>query len=87
MKYQNNVTEKQELKKYNYMEIFNRIKIALVEKDKTGKWLAEQLGKSTCTVSKWCKNSIQPDIKTLNEIADLMDVDVKDLLVSNKETL
>lgn len=87
MKYQNNVTEKQELKKYNYMEIFNRIKIDLVEKDKTGKWLAEQLGKSTCTVSKWCKNSIQPDIKTLNEIANLMDVDVKDLLVSNKETL
>lgn len=87
MKYQNNVTEKHELKKYNYMEIFNRIKIALVEKDKTGKWLAEQLGKSTCTVSKWCKNSIQPDIKTLNEIANLMDVDVKDLLVSNKETL
>lgn len=87
MKYQNNVTEKQELKKYNYMEIFNRIKIALVEKDKTGKWLAEQLGKSTCTVSKWCKNSIQPDIKTLNDIANLMDVDVKDLLVSNKETL
>ena len=87
MKYQNNVTEKQELKKNNYMEIFNRIKIALVEKDKTGKWLAEQLGKSTCTVSKWCKNSIQPDIKTLNEIANLLDVDVKDLLVSNKETL
>lgn len=69
------------------MEIFNRIKIALVEKDKTVKWLAEQLGKSTCTVSKWCKNNIQPDIKTLNEIANLMDVDVKDLLVSNKETL
>ena len=69
------------------MEIVNRIKIALVEKDKTGKWLAEQLGKSTCTVSKWCKNSIQPDIKTLNEIANLLDVDVKDLLVSNKETL
>ena len=69
------------------MSNFNRIKVVLVEKDKTGKWLAEQLGKSTCTVSKWCKNSIQPDIKTLNEIADLMDVDVKDLLVSNKETL
>ena len=69
------------------MEIFFCIKIALVEKEKTGKWLAEQLGKSTCTVSKWCKNSIQPDIKTLNEIANLLDVDVKDLLVSNKETL
>lgn len=69
------------------MTNFNRIKIVLVEKDKTGRWLAEQLGKSTCTVSKWCKNSIQPDIKTLNEIANLLDVDVKDLLVSNKETL
>lgn len=69
------------------MPNFNRIKIVLVEKDKTGRWLAEQLGKSTCTVSKWCKNSIQPDIKTLNEIANLLDVDVKDLLVSNKETL
>jgi transcriptional regulator with XRE-family HTH domain len=69
------------------MSNFNRIKVVLVEKDKTGKWLAEQLGKSTCTVSKWCKNSIQPDIKTLNEIANLLDVDVKDLLVSNKETL
>lgn len=76
----------------NYINIkamsnFNRIKVVLVEKDKTGKWLAEQLGKSTCTVSKWCKNSIQPDIKTLNEIANLLDVDVKDLLVSNKENL
>ena len=69
------------------MSNFNRIKVVLVEKDKTRKWLAEQLGKSTCTVSKWCKNSIQPDIKTLNEIANLLDVDVKDLLVSNKETL
>lgn len=69
------------------MSNFNRIKVVLVEKDKTGKWLAEQLGKSTCTISKWCKNSIQPDIKTLNEIANLLDVDVKDLLVSNKETL
>ena len=69
------------------MPNFNRRKVVLVEKDKTGRWLAEQLGKSTCTVSKWCKNSIQPDIKTLNEIANLLDVDVKDLLVSNKETL
>lgn len=65
------------------MQNLNRIKVVLVEKDKTGKWLAEQLGKSTCTVSKWCKNSIQPDIKTLNEIANLLDVDVKELLVSN----
>lgn len=39
----------------------NRIKVVLVEKDKTGKWLSEQLGKSACTVSKWCKNTVQPD--------------------------
>lgn len=65
------------------MQNFNRIKIVLVEQNKTGKWLADQLGKSTCTVSKWCQNTIQPDLKTLNEIANLLKVDVKDLLVSN----
>ena len=54
-----------------------------VSQGKTGKWLADQLGKSTCTVSKWCQNTIQPDLKTLNVIANLLEVDVKDLLVSN----
>ena len=47
------------------MANLNRIKVVLVEKHKTGKWLAEQLGKSTCTISKWCSNSIQPDLATL----------------------
>lgn len=65
------------------MQNLNRIKIVLVEQNKTGKWLADQLGKSTCTVSKWCQNTIQPDLKTLNKIANLLKVDVKDLLVSN----
>ena len=65
------------------MQNLNRIKIVLVEQNKTGKWLADQLGKSTCTVSNWCQNTIQPDLKTLNEIANLLKVDVKDLLVSN----
>lgn len=65
------------------MQNLNRIKIVLVEQNKTGKWLADQLGKSTCTVSKWCQNTIQPDLRTLNEIANLLKVDVKDLLVSN----
>ena len=65
------------------MQNLNRIKIVFVEQNKTGKWLADQLGKSTCTVSKWCQNTIQPDLKTLNEIANLLKVDVKDLLVSN----
>ena len=65
------------------MQNLNRIKIVLVDQNKTGKWLADQLGKSTCTVSKWCQNTIQPDLKTLNEIANFLKVDVKDLLVSN----
>ena len=65
------------------MANLNRIKVVLVEQGKTGKWLSEQLGKSNCTVSKWCSNTVQPDLKTLNEIADVLKVDVKDLLVSN----
>lgn len=56
----------------------------LVEQGKTGKWLAEQLGKSTCAVSKWCSNTVQPDLLTLNQIASLLDIDVRDLLASSK---
>ena len=66
------------------MANLNRIKVILVEKQKTGKWLAEQLGKSTCTVSKWCSNSIQPDLATLNKIAQLLNVDVRDLITPSK---
>lgn len=66
------------------MSNLNRIKVVLVEKGKTGKWLAEKVGKTPCTVSKWCSNSIQPDIKTLNNIANALSIDVKDLLVSNQ---
>lgn len=62
------------------MDNLNRINVVLVEKNKTGKWLADELGKSTCTVSKWCQNSIQPDLKTLDKIAKLLNVDVKYLL-------
>ena len=65
------------------MENLNRIKVVLVEHEKTGKWLAEKLGKSTCTVSKWCKNTVQPDLK-----ADLLCVDVAELIVrKNKKEL
>ena len=66
------------------MSKLNRIKVVLVEKQKTGKWLAEQLGKSNCTVSKWCSNTIQPDLNTLDNISKLLDVNIKDLLVDNK---
>lgn len=62
------------------MSNLNRIKVVLVERGRTSKWLAEQLGKSTCTVSKWCQNSIQPDLITLDKIAKLLSVNVKDLL-------
>ena len=62
------------------MEKLNRIKIVLVEKEKSGKWLAQELGKSTCTVSKWCSNTTQPDLATLSAIAKLLDVDMRYLL-------
>ena len=66
------------------MANLNRIKVVLVEQQKTGKWLAGQLGKSACTVSKWCSNSIQPDLATLNKIAELLNVDVRDLITPSK---
>lgn len=62
------------------MAKLNRIKVVLVEQGRTGKWLAEQIGKSSCTVSKWCSNASQPDLNTLDRIARILDVDVKDLL-------
>ena len=62
----------------------NRIKVVMAEKDKTGLWLREQIGKSNTTVAKYLNQRVQPDLKTLNEIANALDVDVKDLLVSNR---
>ena len=66
------------------MANLNRIKVVLVEQQKTGKWLAEQLGKSPCTVSKWCSNTIQPDLTTLNKIATLLNVDIRELITPSK---
>ncbi len=62
----------------------NRLKVVLVEKKKTSKWLAETLGKDPATISKWCTNTTQPSIETFLEIARLLDVDIKDLLVSTE---
>lgn len=67
------------------MANLNRIKVVLVEQGKTGKWLAEQLHRTPCTISKWCQNTIQPDLVTLNAIANVLKVDVKDLIISNKD--
>ena len=69
---------------YKSMANINRPKVVLVEQGKTGKWLAGQLGKSTCTISKWCLNSVQPDLQTLDTISKLLGVSIKDLLVDNK---
>ncbi len=62
------------------MTNLNRLKVVLVEKGKTGKWLAEQLGKSNCTVSKWCSNSIQPDLQTIDKIATILNIDRRTLI-------
>lgn len=62
------------------MKEINRLKIILAEKNKTGKWLAEQLGKDPSTVSKWCSNSSQPQLDTVIRIAELLDVDIKELI-------
>lgn len=63
------------------MEDVNRIKVVLVEKKRTNKWLAEQMGVNPSTVSKWCTNSSQPDLTSLLKIADLLEVDIKELIV------
>lgn len=62
----------------------NRIKVVLVERKRSNKWLAEELQKDPGTVSKWCANTTQPDLQTLLRIARLLDVDIKDLLWSTK---
>lgn len=58
----------------------NRIKVVLVEKKRTNKWLAEQLGKDPATVSKWCTNSSQPTLETLLKIAELLGVNYTELV-------
>lgn len=58
----------------------NRIKIVLAEKNRTNKWLAEQLGKNVSTVSKWCTNSSQPSLEVLPDITRILGVDVNELL-------
>ena len=66
------------------MEDINRLKIVLAEKKKTGKWLAETLGKDQTTVSKWCTNSSQPSIEVFIKIAELLNVSVVDLIRVDK---
>ncbi|WP_262328649.1 helix-turn-helix transcriptional regulator [Carboxylicivirga litoralis] len=66
------------------MEI-NRIKVALAETRRKNKWLAEQIGKDESTISQWCTNARQPSLENLLNIANVLDIDIRDLLYSTKE--
>ena len=66
------------------MKDINHIKVVLVEKKRTSKWLPEQLGKDPATISKWCTNTSQPDLVTLTKVAFLLDVDVRQLINKTK---
>ena len=68
----------------NQQIMLNRIKVVLAEKQRTNRWLAEQMDKSENTISRWCSNKSQPSILQLQEIANLLDVDVRILLKSQK---
>jgi len=58
----------------------NRIKVVLAEKDKTNKWLSEQVGKDPATVSKWCTNVAQPTLETMMQITKVLECDINELL-------
>ncbi|MCW2465059.1 helix-turn-helix transcriptional regulator [Elizabethkingia anophelis] len=60
----------------------NRLKAVLAEKQKTSKWLANQLDKSETTVSRWCRNEVQPSLETMTQIAQVLKIDIKELLNS-----
>lgn len=66
------------------MKDINRIKVVLVEKKRTSKWMSERLGKDPATISKWCTNTSQPDLVTLTKVAALLDVDVRQLINKTK---
>ncbi|MBM0129759.1 helix-turn-helix transcriptional regulator [Segatella copri] len=68
----------------NMTKDINRLKVVLAEKKKTNRWLANQLGKDEGTVSKWCTNTMQPNLETLRETAMLLDVNVTELLWPTK---
>lgn len=64
--------------------LINRIRVVLAEQDRTNKWLAEKVDKNRTTVSRWCTNDMQPSLETLVEIAEALDVDVRQLLISTR---
>ena len=64
---------------------YNRIRVVLAEQDRTNKWLAEKVGRNRTTVSRWCTNDMQPSIETLAEVAEVLDVDIRELLLPTKK--
>ena len=72
--------------KVDFMKDLNRLKVVLAEKKRTNKWLAEQLGKNVTTVSKWCTNTSQPDLQTLDKIDELLECDTRVLITSKYAT-
>ncbi len=66
------------------IERINRLKVVLVEQNRTGKWLAEQLGKNEATVSRWCSNASQPSLEMLVKIASILKVDPRELITGNQ---
>ena len=69
----------------NQQIMMNRIKVVLAERQRTNRWLATQMGKSENTISRWCSNKSQPSIIQLQEIANLLDVDIRQLLTTTKD--
>ena len=63
---------------------YNRIKIVLAEKEKSAKWLAEQLDRDKSTISRWCTNDMQPTIEMFYQIAEVLDIEVRELFVASK---
>ncbi len=62
----------------------NRIKAVLAENGIKNKWLAKELGKSESTISNWCTNESQPSLETLLEVANVLNVDIRELLIPTK---
>ena len=71
-------------KPFQHREVMARIKAVLADAGQTNKWLADQLGKDPVTISKWCTNTTQPDLQTLSMIAEVLDVNIRELLVDIK---
>ena len=66
------------------LKAINRLKAVLAEQGKTNKWLANKLDKNETTVSRWCTNEVQPSLETLLQISELLNIDIKQLLMSNR---